>query len=46
METIKNELNEAYRLLKKFTDNKSNINAIESAAALMKDSINKVKLIG
>ena len=39
METIKNELNEAYRLLKKFTDNKSNINAIESAAALMKDSI-------
>ena len=39
METIKNELNEAYRLLKKFTDDKSNINAIESAAALMKDSI-------
>jgi len=39
METIKNELNEAYRLLKKFIDDKSNINAIESAAALMKDSI-------
>lgn len=46
METIKNELNEAYRLLKKFIDDKSNINAIESAAALMKDSIkNSGKII-
>ncbi len=39
MEIIKNELNESYRLLKKFIDNDSNINAIESAAELMKVSI-------
>ena len=39
METIKNELNESYRLLKNFIDNDSNINAIESAAELMKVSI-------
>ena len=39
MEIIKNELNESYRLLKNFIDNDSNINAIESAAELMKVSI-------
>ena len=39
MEIIKNELNEAYRLLKNFIDDDSNINAIESAAELMKVSI-------
>ena len=39
MEIIKNELNESYRLLKKFTDDNSNINAIESAAELIKVSI-------
>jgi len=39
MEIIKNELNESYRLLKNFIDDDSNINAIESAAELMKVSI-------
>ena len=39
MEIIKNELNDSYRLLKNFIDNYSNINAIESAAELMKVSI-------
>ena len=39
MEIIKNELNESYRLLKNFIDNDSNINSIESAAELMKESI-------
>ena len=45
MEIIKNELNESYRLLKNFIDDDSNINAIESAAELMKVSIKNGGLV-